>query len=225
MRSIADALTVAVKELRIEARRLDGIASMVFLASVVTLVLAISLGPDRELAQVVGPGVLWVSSLLAGTVGLGRLLERERRHGGFTALLLAPVSRTSLFLGKAAALTVLLLVTDAVLVPLTALLFRLPLLDHLGGLVPLLALGAVGFASVATLLGAIALRAGTGDLLLGAVAYPLLVPVLVGGVKGTAALLEGGGAAELQPWLGLVLVADALYLVAGLWLFEAMVEE
>ncbi len=222
---LRDLLLVLAKDLRIELRRLDGIASMVFLAAVVAFVLALALGPDRRTAAAVGPGVLWVATLLSGTVGLGRLLERERRLDGWSALLVSPASRTSLFLGKAATLAVLVLVTDAALVPLVELLFGLPLHERLGGLSLLLAAGAAGFALAGVLLGAIALRARTGDLLLGAVLYPLVVPIVIGGVKGTALLLEGGGLAELRPWLGLILLADALYLVAGLWLFESLTRE
>lgn len=222
---LGDLLLVLGKDLRIELRRVDGIASMVFLAAVVAFVLALALGPDRGTAAAVGPGVLWVATLLAGTVGLGRLLERERRLDGWSALLLSPASRTALFLGKASTLTVMLLLTDAVLVPLVALLFGLPLHERAAELALLLAAGAAGFAMAGTLLGAIALRAKTGELLLGAVLYPLVVPIVIGGVKGTAVLLEGGSLVELRPWLGLILLTDALYLVAGLWLFEPLTRE
>jgi len=222
---IRDVLLVLGKDLRIEVRRVDGIASMIFLASVVSFILALAIGAEGGTARAAGPGVLWVASLLAGTVGLGRLLDRERRYDAWSGLLLAPVSRTALFLGKAGSLTVLIVATDVVLVPLSAMLFRLPLYDRLAELVALLVAGAVGYACVATLLGAVALRARTGELLLGAVLYPLVVPILIGGVKGTLVLLADGSFAELRPWLGLVLLADALYIVAGLWLFESLTTE
>lgn len=195
---------------------------MIFLAVVVTLVLALALDPDRATAQSVGPGVLWVAILLSATIGLGRMLDRERRLEGFRGMLLSPISRSALFLGKAAALLVLLLLTEAVLLPLCALLFHLDLWSHLLRLTLLLALGSAGYALVGTLLGAIALRTRTGDMLLGAIIYPLVVPLLVGGVKGTAVVISGGAWPELQPWVGLLLLSDAVFLVAGLWLFESL---
>ncbi len=225
MRAARDLLLVLSKDLRLELRRLDGLASMVFLAAVVTMVLALALGSERELARTVGPGVLWVAILLSATIGLGRAIERERRLDGFRGLLLAPMGRASIFLGKAAALLVMLLLTEAALVPLCALLFHLDLWAHLPELALLLALGSAGYALVGTLLGAIALRTRTGDLLLGAIIYPLVVPLLVGGVKGTTAALAGAGWAELQPWIGLLLLSDAVFLVAGLWLFESLATE
>ncbi len=146
--------------------------------------------------------------------------------GGFRGLLLTPMSRTAIFLGKAAALCVLLLITNAVLLPLVVLLFHMPLtLDILPTVCLLLALGSAGYSLVGVLLGAIALRARTGEMLLGAVMYPLVVPVLVGGVRGTVLLLDGGDGAALQPWLGLLLLADTLFLVAGLWLFESLTSD
>ncbi len=221
-----DLILVLSKDLRLEVRRLDGVASMVFLAAVTAMILALALGAQRATAPYVGPGVLWVASLLAATVGLGRVLDRERQLGGFRGLLLSPMSRTAIFLGKTIALLVLIVVTEAVLLPLTVLLFRIhSSWDVLIPLGALLVLGGVGFACVGVLLGAIALRARTGELLLGAVMYPLVVPVLVGGVKGTMVIVEGGDSAALQPWVGLVLLADALFLVAGLWLFDSLTSE
>lgn len=222
MTALRDFLIVLGKDLRIEVRRLDGIASMVFLSAVVALVLALAMGQERETAQTVGPGVLWVAILLSATIGLGRLLERERRFGGFQGLLLSPLNRSALFLGKASALLVLLLVTELALAPLCALLFHLPLGDHLPRVALLLLLGSSGYALVGTLLGAIALKANTGELLLGAIIYPLVVPLLIGGVKGTAVVLQGGDWAMLQPWVALLLLSDAVFLVAGLWLFESL---
>jgi heme exporter protein B len=198
---------------------------MVVLASVVAFALALALGVEGRASAEAGPGALWVSGLLAGALGMGRLVERERVLGGFSALLLAPVSRTAVFLGKSTVLLLMLLLTYAALIPLVALLYRVDLWGHLPGLALLVVGGASGHALAATLLGAIAVRARTGELLLGALLYPLLVPVLIGAVMGTTALLEGGGFAELRPWLGLVLVSDALFLVAGLWLYEPLVAD
>ena len=98
-------------------------------------------------------------------------------------------------------------------------------LHQLAPLCALLVLGSAGFAFVGVLLGAIALRTRTSELLLGAVMYPLVVPVLIGGVKGTVTLLDGGDAAALQPWVGLLLLSDAMFVVAGLWLFESLTSE
>jgi heme exporter protein CcmB len=222
----ADLWLVMLKDLRLEVRRFDGLSSMVFLAAVSAVVLALALGAQRAAAPVIGPGVLWVASLLSATVGLGRIWERERVLGGFRGLLLTPVNRSAIFLGKSAALFVLLVLTEVVLVPLTIVLFRLPITWEL--LLPLgimIVLGCAGFAFVGILLGAIAVKARAGELLLGAVMYPLVVPLLIGGVKGTAALLEGGDAAALQPWVGLLLLSDAVFLIAGLWLFDALTTE
>jgi heme exporter protein CcmB len=220
-----DLWLVLAKDLRLEVRRLEGLASMVFLAVVTAMVLALALGAEADTSPAMGTGVLWVSTLLAATMGLARLWQRERQLGGFRGLLLTPASRSALFLGKSLALTVSLALTELVLLPLVCLLFRLPL--ALAG-APLLALvvlvGCFGLALIGVLLGAIAARARAGELLLGAIMYPLVVPLLVGGVKGTAALLSGAEGA-LQPWIGLMLLADAVFVVAGLWLFESLVVE
>lgn len=226
MRFLRELLLVLGKDLRLEARRLDGLASMIFLAVVTCMVLALALGTDRESAPQIAPGVIWVANLLSVTVGLGRVLARERQMGGFRGLLLTPMSRTAIFLGKAASLFVLLLATNAVLLPLSAVLFHLPLgMGVLPLLIVLVLLGNAGFALIGILLGSIALRARTGEMLLGAVMYPLVIPLLVGGVKGTIVLLEQGSMAELQPWIGLLLLTDALFVVAGLWLFESLTTE
>ena len=122
------------------------------------------------------PGVLWVAIAFSGTLALARTFERERQSETLRALLLAPIERGAVYLGKLSALLVLLFALEAVLVPIVALLFNAPL-DHAPWLlVALLATGTVGFAAVGTLFAAMLVRTRSRDVLLPVILYPIAIP-------------------------------------------------
>ena len=54
----------------------------------------------------------------------------------------------------------------------------------------LLAAGTIGFAAVGTLFAAMLVRARSRDVLLPILLYPITIPVIIAGVRGTAALLQ-----------------------------------
>ncbi|HEX4461513.1 MAG TPA: heme exporter protein CcmB, partial [Polyangia bacterium] len=90
-------------------------------------------------------------------------------------------------------------------------------------LVALLLLGTVGFAAVAALFGASLGRARSRDVLLPLLVYPLVVPVLIAGTRGTSALLVGAEPAVSAFWIKFLVVFDAIFVSLGVWVFEPLV--
>jgi len=166
---------------------------------------------------------LWVAIALAGTVGISRAFEREREGDTLRALLLAPVSRAALYLSKLAAISMLMVLVEAVAALGLALLFGAPVFQAGGRLVLILALGTLGFGAVAALFGASLGRARAREVLLPLLVYPIVVPVLIAGTRGTAALLVGDSLDVSGFWLKFLLVFDAVFVSLGLWVFEPLV--
>jgi heme exporter protein CcmB len=171
-------------------------------------------------------GILWVAIAFSGTLALGRTFERERQGETLRALLLSPVERPAIYLGKLMGVLVLAAVVNLPLVPIVALLFNAPL-DRapllLGALV---VAGTVGFAVVGTLFAAILVRAQSRDVLLPVALYPLTVPVLIGGVRGTAALFAPEpNPAVAQSWLAMLVFFDVVFLTLSLWTFAPVMRE
>ena len=108
---------------------------------------------------------------------------------------------------------------------LMVLFFNLEFSVALLRLAPVLGLGALGFAALATLLAAISGRARGGDLLLPLLAVPMFVPALIAGVRASAATLGGAPLAAAREWIGILVAFDVLFVTAGYLLFEHVVGE
>src|SRR5688572_33104950 len=123
---------------------------MACFAALLVVVFVFVFPSDPRLVRVATPGMLWVAMAFAGTIGLGRAFDRERENDTMRALLLVPAPRLAVFLGKATAITVLVLAVAAVCAPLIALFLDVPLFAEPLPLVLSLVLGAIGFAVVGT---------------------------------------------------------------------------
>jgi heme exporter protein B len=195
----------------------------VFFAAVVILVFCFAfLGGPKPTVDVAA-GVLWVAIALAGTLGISRAFEREREGDTMRALLLSPLPRATLYLSKLAAISILMALVELVTTLLTSLLFGVSFPSGIPQLVLLLLLGTVGFAAVAALFGAGLGRARSRDVLLPLLVYPIVVPVLIAGTRGTVALLLGSPPAVAAFWLKFLLVFDAVFVSLGVWVFEPLV--
>jgi heme exporter protein CcmB len=211
------------KDVLVELRAKELVYATVFFAVVVLLVFCFAfLGGPKPTVDV-GAGVLWVAIALAGTVGISRAFEREREGDTLRALLLAPVPRTALYLSKLSAISLLMLVVEAVTLVLVGLLFGLDITAVLPLLVAFLLLGTLGFAAVAALFGASLGHARSRDVLLPLLVYPIVVPVLIAGTRGTVALLMGAEPSVALFWLKFLLVFDAVFISLGVWVFEPLV--
>jgi heme exporter protein B len=211
---------IARKDLVIEARSRELAYTTIFFAVACVLVFSFAFVREGRAPEGEAAGILWVALAFSGTLALGRAFERERQAETLRALLLAPVERASVYLGKLFGLLVLMAGVELVLVPIVSVLFTAPLGRAPWLLTGLLVAGTLGFAGVGTLLSAMLVRAHSRDVLLPIVLYPLTVPVVIGGVRGTAALFAPeADVAMAQSWLAMLVFFDAVFLTIALWMF------
>jgi len=218
-------MTVLAKDLRIELRSGEIFLTTTLFALLVVLLSAFAFNLNSLSASDVSSGVLWIAIAFSGLLSLSRTYAREREFGVWNAMLLAPIESSALFLGKALGVLVLLLLTEAVLLPIIQLFFHAPLLDNLLSLLPILLLGTLGYALVGTLFAAMTVRTRLKELLLGVILYPLIAPILISGVKATGVILSGEGLAAAADYLRLLVVIDVLYGLGGRWLFGTLMED
>ena len=181
------------KDVRVEWRARELIyATMLFSAIVVLLFSFSFLGGAPPTVEVMS-GVLWVAISLSGMLGISRSFEREREADTLRALLLAPIERSALYLAKLMSITLLMLLTSSVVVPGLLLLFGMKVGPGTSWVLflVLLGLGTLGFAAVAALFGASLGRARVREVLLPLLVYPLVVPALLAGARGTYGVLYG----------------------------------
>src|SRR5436305_4490219 len=183
------AVAVLRKDLLLELRGLETVPAMILFALVTFVIFHFGLGRDTIEGQLAA-GVLTVTLLFAGVLGINRLFVAEREQGGFDAFLLAPVDRSALLVAKAAALFTFLVVLEVIAVPAFALLLLGPALGPaLPGLVAVLVLADLGIALIGTLVSAIAVQTRARDLIGPVIGLPLLIPALIAAARGAAPLL------------------------------------
>lgn len=214
------------KDLMVEVRSREVLYTTAFFAVSCVLVFAFALVREGRPLEDAAAGILWIAVAFAGTLALGRTFERERHAETLRALLLAPASRPAVYLGKLFGVVALLAVVEVVLVPLVGLLFQAPFAAHPWLMVALLSTGTIGFAAVGTLFAAMLVRARSRDVLLPVLLYPITIPVIIAGVRGTAALLEPAADVQLaQMWLAILAFFDVVFVTLALWTFEPLMAE
>jgi heme exporter protein CcmB len=226
MRFLRTALLILRKDSAIERKNLEILATTLFFAVGCVVVFAFALVKEGQAPPDAAPAILWISILFAGTLALGRTFERERYGETLRALLLAPAARPALYVGKLLGVVLLLGLEEALLVPTVALLFDAPLFARPLLLVPLLVSGTLGFAAVGTLFAAMLMRVRTRDVLLPILLYPITIPVIIGGVRGTSALLSSPrDEATAIMWIAILVSFDIVFVTLSLWTFEPLMIE
>ncbi len=220
-------LLVAGKDLRIEGRSREVLYTMGFSAALVVLVFSFAMANVTDPAQgpITAAGVLWAATLFTGTVALSRVLDRERENESIRSLLLSPTPRAAIYLGKLIATAALMLAVEIPLAILVGVLFSAEVFTHPIWLGAVLVLGTLGFASCGVVFSAALLRARSRDALLGALMFPIVIPVLLAASRATTCLFDPL-APDLDPvafWARFLLATDVIYISLGLWLFEPVV--
>jgi heme exporter protein CcmB len=217
---------VARKDFLIELRSREIAYTTVFFAVSCVLVFAFSFVREDRPGTDVAAGILWIAIAFAGTLALGRAFERERQHETLQALLLAPADRPAIYVGKLLGIMTLLAAVQLIVVPMVSLLFQAPLLRHPWPMIGLLFAGSLGFAAVGTLFAAMLVRARSRDVLLPILLYPITIPVIIAGVRGTAALLEPApDEAMARAWLAMLAFFDVVFVTLSLWTFEPVMTD
>ena len=220
---IAKVALIVEKDLRTELRAKDILTAMAYFALLVLIVFNFAIDLREVSVEAVAPGILWVSFAFAGVLGLNRTFVREQERNAIEGLMLCPIDRSAIYLGKLVGNVVFMLVVEAITVPLFIILFNVPSVGL--GLLPALALGTVGFAALGTLFAALAVNTRTREVMLPVLLFPLIVPIIIAAVKATG-FAFGTLAPDLAvPWLNLMLVFDIIFIVVSYLVFEYVLEE
>jgi len=218
------AVAILRKDLRIEWRTRESVSGLVALGILLLVVFTIAHDPTPDQAPLLAPSVLWATFVFTGLLGVQRSFLLEREQDCLAGLLLAPIDPAAIFAGKLAANMVLLGAMQVIVVPMVGLLLHVDFLPVLPGLLVVLTLGNLGFAAGATLFTAIAVRTRAREVLLPLLLLPLVLPVLIAGVKATQAVLAGG-LARAGDALAVLGAFDVIFTVAGWLLFTYVVRD
>ncbi len=216
-------IAIVRKDVAAEIRSRELISAMLVFSLLVVLIFNFALELDRFARENVAAGVLWVTFIFAGTLGLNRTFAAEKDRGSFDGLLLAPVDRTTIYFGKLIATIVFMLIVEIIVIPVFSVLYSISLLHPL--LLGVVLLGTLGYAAVGTLLACMAAHTRTRDVLLPILLFPVTIPVVIAAVKASAGILLAFEWGDLAPWINLLIVYDTIFIAVAFMVFDYLVEE
>ena len=216
--------TITRKDFRIERHTGQTIGIMIMFSLVTVIMFNFALGANLGAARELSTGLLWATILLAGTLGLNRSLAIERENQTFDALLIAPIKRNAIYLGKVLSITLFTLLLELILVIVFVVFFNKPFWRP--QVLLILALGTFGYIAAGVLIASMSIQTRSRDVLLPVLLLPLSLPLVLPASMAVSAYMFP----ELPPWgevqsaVYLVLLYDLLMVSAGLFFYHYVVE-
>ena len=221
--SLAVIWSIGRKDLLLELRNKDVVVAVAGFALLIMVIFTFSLNLSQDSARLIGPGVLWSAVAFAGVTGLNRAFSLEVEGNTLEALMLAPISRDLIFLGKALGNFLFITVALAVVLPVFAVLFNLVIFRWEMLAISLLA--TVGFSAVGTLFAAMSVRVRAREVMLPLLFLPIVTPLIMAAVESTSHMVNGRSWSDMSEWLQLAVAFDVVFLVVSAFVFQHILED
>lgn len=224
-RFFAAVWSIAWKDLTIERHTRQTVSIMAVFALAAVIVFNFALELQLDAARNVAGGLLWITILLAGTLGLNRSMANEQENRSIEAMLIAPVDRSAIYLGKVTSLLLLMLLLEALLIPLFTVFFNKPFWRL--PVILIVILGTIGYVAAGVLVSAMSIQTRARDVLLPILLLPLTLPSVLAAANAVAQYMlpELPVWSEVQAPVALVVAFDLIMLTAGFLTFQYVVEE
>jgi heme exporter protein B len=222
---LTPALTIAGKDLRLEMKTRDVVASVGLFVLLVVVTASFAFPTGGEGREGVAAGVLWMAFLFAALLGMGRSMAIEKEDSNLEGLLVSPAPRESVFLGKLFTNLGFTFLVELVILPLFIVLLQLRPAGGTALLILGAFLGTLGIVTVGTLFAAMAVNTRGREAILPLLVMPVSVPVMVAAVKVSEAGFAGTWSSGTTSWLLLMVGYDALFLLVALATFQHVTEE
>ena len=213
------------KDLLVELRTKDSLNAMLFFGIVVLVIFNFALESVRDTIRMAVPGVLWVSFAFSGTLGLNRMFSVEKENSCLQGLLMLPIDRGILYLGKMLAATVFMLITEFVIFVFPLVFFNLTVWREIPYLILVFFVGTLGFTAVGSLLSAISVNTKMREVLLPLILFPVVLPILVNAVEATGIILNAAEYTGLQLPLTIMTVFTVVFGTISYLLFDYVLED
>lgn len=213
------------KDMISEFRTKEVLISMCFFAFLVLIIFNFAFFTGIGEIQGVLSGMLWVAFIFSGLLGLNQTFGSEKDRGSLQGLLLCPVSRAAIYVGKVIGNFLFMTIMEIFILGLFAILFRVNLWGILMPLSLIIFLGTLGFVFVGTIFSAMSVNARAREILLSIILFPIVIPLIIASVKATEKILAGSLLADISGWLRILLAFDIIFFLLSYWTFEFVLEE
>lgn len=218
-------IAIVRKDVAMELRGKEIVTTNFFFA-LITLVI-FNFAFDMASAEVkdFAAGVLWVAFLFSGALTMNRSFLYEKENGCLSALMLAPLDRSSIYFGKMIGNLFFMLVTEIFIVPIFILLFNINVMDRFWWQALTLLLGTIGFTSVGSLIAAMSVNLRAREMLGPLLMLPVVAPVMIAAVEASGGIIRGEPMEDLYVWLQVLVAFNVIYLVISWLVFDKLIEE
>jgi len=216
-------IAITWKDALSELRTKEIVASVLGFALLVIVIFNFAFAANQKIMELVAPGILWVTFAFAGVLSLNRSFVQEKEEDCLGGLMVSPVSREVIYVGKMLGSLLFMLIVEAIALPIFAFLFNLAILSP--QLVVIIVLTTIGFVAVGTLFSALAVNTKAREMVLPILFLPIIVPLIISAVKASGLALSGQSWSELSSWLGIIGAFDAVFLVVSFLTFSFIIEE
>lgn len=214
-------LTLTEKDLRIEIRSRESIFATLLFVLLSLFIFNFSFGINPKIIQHVAPGIIWVIIAFSGTLAIGHLAQRDFEDRALDGLLMSGMGGSTIFLSRFVTSLVFMMWIEFITVGLFLLFFNFDLGPWVVNFVMILSLGTIGYAAVGTFFAALVSHARARNILYPVVFYPVIIPLLIAAVQGTAAVMRG----EMPKEIMLLLGFDIIFVSASILLFDFVIED
>ena len=216
-------IAITWKDMLSEMRTKEIISSVLVFALLVIVIFNFAFGASPETIRLVAPGILWVTFTFAGVLSLNRSFILEKEQDCLEGLMVCPVSREVIYVGKMLGILLFMLIIEAIALPIFAFLFNLAVFSL--QLVAIIVLATVGFAAVGTLFSALAVNTKAREMVLPILFLPIVIPIIISAVKASGLALSGDSWSDLSSWLAIIGAFDVIFIVVSFLIFAFVIEE
>ncbi len=216
-------MAIVWKDAILEMRTREVISSVLVFALLVIVIFNFAFSASRETMLLMAPGILWVAFVFAGVLSLTRAFVVEKEGACLEGLMVCPVSREVIYVGKMLSGLLFMLVVEIIALPVFAFLFNLPVISP--QLIAITLLTTVGFAAVGTLFSAMAVNTKAREMVLPILYLPVIVPLIISAVKAWGLVLAGESWSSLTSWLQIIGAFDVVFLTVSFLIFNFVIEE
>ena len=221
--SLGPVWAVAKKDLLLEVRNREIVVSILVFSGLVFIIFNFAIELTRVNRDTVGPGVLWVAFIFAAILGLNRSFIIEKDGNALEGMMLSPIGRDTILVGKTLGNLLFMLAALVVLFPVFTALFNVNVLKP--EIIVIAALATVGLATTGTMFAALSVNTRAREIMLPVLFLPIAVPILIAAVEGTAQITQGGSWSEAAAWFQVLGAFDIVFVIAALLTFQILLED
>ncbi len=223
MKTLNKALVIAWKDILSETRTKEIISSVLIFAILVIVIFNFAFSGSQQTMISLAPGILWVTFAFAGVLSLNRAFIQEKDDDCLEGLMVCPVSRETIYLGKMLGSLFFMLFIEAIVLPVFALLFNVNVISL--PLITITVLTTIGFVAVGTLFSALAVNTKAREMVLPILFFPIVTPIIISAVSASGLALGGESWGSITYWLGIIAAFDVIFLVVSYLVFSFVIEE